>query len=235
MSSRSGSASSSGSASARSRRPCRTPSGAGARDRLAGASLRDGERQGPGGILRVPAAALSAVEMTVTSSGIPAVGYYAQVPPYIATSAYARPRWRCSSTWSGASASRSPWGRWATRPSPSGNGSTPRSPRTTTRGRSSSGSSRSQRGADAHGRRARLGDRAVPARTAQLGARPGRTRRTLASVTDLPGPVDLPSLRSSVRDPEHVARVRGVHGRRLLRGQAAAAPRALRRVGRARR
>ena len=55
----------------------------------AGASLRDGERQGPGGILRVPAAALSAVEMTVTSSGIPAVGYYAQVPPYIATSAYA--------------------------------------------------------------------------------------------------------------------------------------------------
>ena len=54
-----------------------------------GAALRDGEQQGPGGILRVPAAALSAVEMTVTGSGIPAVGYYAQVPHYIGASAYA--------------------------------------------------------------------------------------------------------------------------------------------------
>ncbi len=55
----------------------------------ADASLRDGEQQGPGGILRVPAAALSAVEMTVAGAGIPAVGYYAQVPHYIGTSAYA--------------------------------------------------------------------------------------------------------------------------------------------------
>lgn len=55
----------------------------------AGAALRDGEQQGPGGILRVPAAALSAVEMTVTGSGIPAVGYYAQVPHYIGVPAYA--------------------------------------------------------------------------------------------------------------------------------------------------
>jgi hypothetical protein len=53
------------------------------------ASLRDGEQQGPGGILRVPAAALSAVEMTVAGAGIPAVGYYAQVPHYIGASAYA--------------------------------------------------------------------------------------------------------------------------------------------------
>jgi PAC2 family len=53
------------------------------------ASLRDGEQQGPGGILRVPAAALSAVEMTVAASGIPAIGYYAQVPHYIGASAYA--------------------------------------------------------------------------------------------------------------------------------------------------
>jgi hypothetical protein len=53
------------------------------------ASLRDGEQQGPGGILRVPAAALSAVEMTVASAGIPAIGYYAQVPHYIGASAYA--------------------------------------------------------------------------------------------------------------------------------------------------
>jgi hypothetical protein len=53
------------------------------------ASLRDGEQQGPGGVLRVPAAALSAVEMTVAGAGIPAVGYYAQVPHYIGASAYA--------------------------------------------------------------------------------------------------------------------------------------------------
>jgi PAC2 family len=53
------------------------------------ASLRDGEQQGPGGILRVPAAALSAVEMTVAAAGIPAIGYYAQVPHYIGVSAYA--------------------------------------------------------------------------------------------------------------------------------------------------
>jgi hypothetical protein len=52
-------------------------------------SLRDGEQQGPGGVLRVPAAALSAVEMTVAGAGIPAVGYYAQVPHYIGASAYA--------------------------------------------------------------------------------------------------------------------------------------------------
>jgi len=55
----------------------------------ADALLRDGEQQGPGGVLRVPAAALSAVEMTVAGAGIPAVGYYAQVPHYIGTSPYA--------------------------------------------------------------------------------------------------------------------------------------------------
>jgi hypothetical protein len=53
------------------------------------ATLRDGEQQGPGGILRVPAAALSAVEMTVAGAGIPAVGYYAQVPHYVGASPYA--------------------------------------------------------------------------------------------------------------------------------------------------
>jgi hypothetical protein len=52
------------------------------------ATLRDGESQGPGGILRVPAAALSAIEMTVAGAGIPAIGYYAQVPHYVGTTAY---------------------------------------------------------------------------------------------------------------------------------------------------
>jgi PAC2 family len=53
------------------------------------AILRDGEQQGPGGVLRVPAAALSAIEMTVAGAGIPAIGYYAQVPHYVGTTAYA--------------------------------------------------------------------------------------------------------------------------------------------------
>jgi hypothetical protein len=53
------------------------------------ATLRDGELQGPGGVLRVPAAALSAVEMTVAGSGIPTIGYYAQVPHYIGATSYA--------------------------------------------------------------------------------------------------------------------------------------------------
>jgi hypothetical protein len=45
--------------------------------------LRDEEQKGPAGLLRVPAAALSTVELAVSSSGIPAVGFYAQVPHYV--------------------------------------------------------------------------------------------------------------------------------------------------------
>jgi hypothetical protein len=37
---------------------------------------------GPDGLLRVPSAALSTLEMAVTEAGVPAVGFYAQVPPY---------------------------------------------------------------------------------------------------------------------------------------------------------
>ena len=37
---------------------------------------------GPEGLLRVPSAAVSAMEMAVTAAGIPAVGFFAQVPPY---------------------------------------------------------------------------------------------------------------------------------------------------------
>jgi hypothetical protein len=44
--------------------------------------LLDADSPGPEGLLRVPSAALSVLEMAVTSSGIPAVGFYAQVPPY---------------------------------------------------------------------------------------------------------------------------------------------------------
>jgi hypothetical protein len=45
--------------------------------------LHEGERQGPPGLLRVPSACLSAVELAVTGSGIPSVGFYAQVPHYV--------------------------------------------------------------------------------------------------------------------------------------------------------
>ena len=45
--------------------------------------LRGEVQQGPEGLLRVPAAALSVVELAVSGSGIPAVGFYAQVPHYV--------------------------------------------------------------------------------------------------------------------------------------------------------
>ncbi len=41
------------------------------------------EDQGPQGLLRVPAAAISVVEMTMMEAGIPSVGFYAQVPHYV--------------------------------------------------------------------------------------------------------------------------------------------------------
>lgn len=45
--------------------------------------LHEDEQQGPQGLLRVPSAALSTVELAVAGSGIPAVGFYAQVPHYV--------------------------------------------------------------------------------------------------------------------------------------------------------
>jgi proteasome assembly chaperone (PAC2) family protein len=45
--------------------------------------MRGGIEVGPAGIMHVPAAALSALEMAVASAGIPAVGYFAQVPHYV--------------------------------------------------------------------------------------------------------------------------------------------------------
>ena len=48
--------------------------------------LPEGIRQGPDGLLRVPSAALSVLELTIAGSGIPAVGFFAQVPHYVNTS-----------------------------------------------------------------------------------------------------------------------------------------------------
>ncbi len=45
--------------------------------------LRPGTPQGPDGLLRVPAAGISVLEMSVIEGGIPSVGFYAQVPPYV--------------------------------------------------------------------------------------------------------------------------------------------------------
>ena len=45
--------------------------------------LHGDERQGPDGLLRVPSAALNAIEMAFVKNGIPTVGFYAQVPHYV--------------------------------------------------------------------------------------------------------------------------------------------------------
>lgn len=50
--------------------------------------LRGGVSAGPTGLLKVPAAALSMLEMAAAEAGIEAVGYFAQIPHYV-TGAYA--------------------------------------------------------------------------------------------------------------------------------------------------
>ncbi len=45
--------------------------------------LRGDVAPGPSGVLRVPAAAISVIDLAATGAGIPAVGYYAQVPHYV--------------------------------------------------------------------------------------------------------------------------------------------------------
>ncbi len=56
--------------------------------------LRGDVQPGPAGILRVPAAAVSVLEMAMAEGGIPAVGYFAQVPHYVAGRIPGR-RWSC--------------------------------------------------------------------------------------------------------------------------------------------
>ena len=45
--------------------------------------LHEDEQVGPAGLLRVPSAALSAIEKAVADDGVPTVGFYAQVPHYV--------------------------------------------------------------------------------------------------------------------------------------------------------
>jgi hypothetical protein len=45
--------------------------------------LRGGVTPGPTGILRVPSAALSWLEMAAADAGLAAVGYFAQIPHYV--------------------------------------------------------------------------------------------------------------------------------------------------------
>lgn len=49
--------------------------------------LRGDVAPGPDGVLRVPAAAISVLDLAVARAGVPAIGYYAQVPHYV-TGAY---------------------------------------------------------------------------------------------------------------------------------------------------
>jgi hypothetical protein len=45
--------------------------------------LHEDESKGPQGLLRVPGAALSTLEFAVSGTGIPSVGFFAQVPHYV--------------------------------------------------------------------------------------------------------------------------------------------------------
>ena len=45
--------------------------------------LRGDVTPGPEGVLRVPAAAISVLDLAVSRAGVPTIGYYAQVPHYI--------------------------------------------------------------------------------------------------------------------------------------------------------
>jgi hypothetical protein len=45
--------------------------------------LRGGVSPGPDGLLRVPSAAVSVLDLAMAESGIPALGYFAQVPHYV--------------------------------------------------------------------------------------------------------------------------------------------------------
>ena len=45
--------------------------------------LATGIEAGPAGLLRVPSAAISMLEMRVADAGIPALGYFAQIPHYV--------------------------------------------------------------------------------------------------------------------------------------------------------
>jgi hypothetical protein len=48
-----------------------------------GGQLRGDVKAGPEGMLRVPAAAISVFDIAVSKAGIPAVGYFAQIPHYV--------------------------------------------------------------------------------------------------------------------------------------------------------
>jgi hypothetical protein len=45
--------------------------------------LGEDENQGPEGLLRVPSAAVNAIEMRFVEAGVPTVGFYAQIPHYV--------------------------------------------------------------------------------------------------------------------------------------------------------
>ena len=126
--------------------------------------LRGDVQPGPEGLLRVPAAAISVLDMAVSAAGIPTVGYFAQIPHYM------------SGAYPGAASEllrvRRPASRRGDRPRRAARrrAQTPRSPRPRRRGRRVDPFLRHPPGVDgrriapAVGRRPHLGHRAVPAR-----------------------------------------------------------------------
>ena len=103
--------------------------------------LRGNIQAGPTGLLRVPAALVSVLEMLAAESGSAAVGYFAQV--HITSAARTRqPPSSCSHRLDDISRSSSTMARWARKRSSSGRDSMPRPRSTRTPGPMSSGWSR---------------------------------------------------------------------------------------------
>ena len=66
--------------------------------------LRGSVRPGPAGALRVPSACISVLDHAVSRAGIPALGYYAQIPHYVggtypAAAIELLRGWSATSTW----------------------------------------------------------------------------------------------------------------------------------------
>ena len=84
--------------------------------------LKGDVQPGPSGVLRVPAATISVLEMAMAEAGIPAVGYFAQVPHYVSGPVPGRVGRHCCGPWAGTSAWRWPAAISRTRPSSCGLG-----------------------------------------------------------------------------------------------------------------
>ena len=104
--------------------------------------LRGDIQPGPAGLLRVPGAAISVLEMAIAEGGIPAVGYFAQVPHYVSGPYPGGVAGAARGARRGTSDVDLPTGDLADEARSSGRGSTRRPPSRRRRGPTSSGSRR---------------------------------------------------------------------------------------------